>query len=235
MTEHRLNDLLTPLFLNEYISNELRSIFIDFVFHGRPRRDIDGANGMNSCNRLLQIPVDSRKFHGLWGDAIAAAQNGNTYLSTRWEVGCFRRSENGKLESAPFASDDLFHARYLRRCPADCASLPNCEGLLIQRESMNTQFLGGCKLRESRIAISVSSMMGSKPASFSTVTLRDHKSEEHHDMRSPRAREDARILMRANNCGGFPCVAEFQVETHVLLQDWQQEWNSTLGHIERIV
>lgn len=49
MTEHPLNDHLISPFLNEQINRELRRIFIDFVLHGRPRRDIDGANGMNSC------------------------------------------------------------------------------------------------------------------------------------------------------------------------------------------
>jgi hypothetical protein len=49
MTEHRLNDHLISPFLNKQINRELRRIFVDFVLHGRPRRDIDGANGMNSC------------------------------------------------------------------------------------------------------------------------------------------------------------------------------------------
>jgi hypothetical protein len=35
--------------VNKQINRELRRIFVDFVLHGRPRRDIDGANGMNSC------------------------------------------------------------------------------------------------------------------------------------------------------------------------------------------
>jgi hypothetical protein len=91
------------------------------------------------------------------------------------------------------------------------------------------------KLRESRIATCVSLMVNAKPASFSTVTLQDHEARELHDLHSPRAREDAQILMRVNNCGCFPWAAEFQVETDIMLHEWQQEWNNTLGYIHWIV
>jgi hypothetical protein len=130
-----------------------------------------------------------------------------------------------------------FHARYLHLYPADWVSLPNCEGILIQRESMGTPFPGSddFKLRESRIATCVSSMVNAKPASFSTVTLRDHGAGELHDLRSPRAREDVRVLMPANNCGCFRWAAEFQVETNILLHEWQQGWINTLSYIHRIV
>lgn len=68
---------------------------------------------------------------------------------------------------------------------------------------MGTPFPGSddFTLRESRIATGVSSMVNAKPPSFSTVTLRDHEARELHDLRSPRAREDVRTLMPANNCG----------------------------------
>jgi hypothetical protein len=90
-----------------------------------------------------------------------------------------------------------FHARYLRLYPADWVSLPNCEGILIQRESMGTPFPGSddFKLRESRIATYVSSMVNAKPASFSTVTLRDHGAGELHDLRS----------RAPDNMSGFLC------------------------------
>lgn len=102
---------------------------------------------------------------------------------------------------------------------------------------MGTPFPGSddFTLRESRIATGVSSMVNAKPPSFSTVTLRDHEARELHDLRSPRAREDVRTLMPANNCGYSPWAAEFQVETDIQLHEWQQEWNNTLSYIHRIV
>jgi hypothetical protein len=48
MAWQSLNDPVISLFLNEEINFELRRIFSDFVYHGRIRRDINGANG-TSC------------------------------------------------------------------------------------------------------------------------------------------------------------------------------------------
>jgi hypothetical protein len=128
-----------------------------------------------------------------------------------------------------------FHARYLRECPIDSISVPEREGILIQRETTDIlcQGLPGLKLRESRMATCI--MTGADRRLFAVTTLRDQKSEKLNDLRSPNARKDAWSLMRVNDCDGFQWAAVFQVEIYTLLPEWHQEWNTTLSLVDAIV
>jgi hypothetical protein len=128
-----------------------------------------------------------------------------------------------------------FHARYFRQCPTDWTSVPQGEGLPIQRETTITLSQGskGFKIRESRMATCI--MSGADRRSFSITTLRDHKSGKLDDLRTPNARRGAWRSMQVEDCEDFQFVAIFQAEINCLLHESHQVWTSTLSHVDDVV